>query len=642
MKRPEQHEIDTAARRLLQSVLPPNLVVREQSDDYGIDAEVELFEEGHSTGVIFKVQLKGTKNPTYSTDGDFLSFSLEVYRAEYLIEQVKIPTAIILCDIVQGLVFWTVVHTNQKFLGAYEKAKANNQGTFTFHFRTQDQLPHTLSSMLLALSKAGDFMALNRAADIQPPVYSEHIQNLKNIDSEILHLREKIDISNAEKLYRLIKIRATSEAYNLIQQVLKDDQVSAEAKFHAMLHMEQVYIQRIGTDTGKIGGYEKAAFDLWQANQLSDLAKKTTPSLKRLAEGYLLAAQISDLVTRDFNLFLNWKMQQSAQALEGEPLESFWFAMLPFVRTKYARELLDKIDEASKLISAIVDEQHWQILPKVITRLLGQIIFFVRRLKLEGLEELASNIENWIDGVLGLACSVAEKMLDSREADENLYGCALIHLFLMDSNVDTDKQYQYEQAMKMQQAIKDKDIQKECLTTIEEAVSRFKTTPKWDENNPDWESIENFYRHQAAVLGIDLSLVEKAETSSPSAAQENNIDARIAWMINVGLQDLNPTRALKNCRHMVLEYWGGVGMPALTMGLHTARRKRFGCVKHPEFGMIGGSLLLGDAYRSFYERCCTTCTDLEPHPEGWGYTEPWHKDQIERFEEARKRAKNKS
>ena len=37
MKRPEQHEIDTLARKQLANCLPPNLVLRTLSDDYGLD-----------------------------------------------------------------------------------------------------------------------------------------------------------------------------------------------------------------------------------------------------------------------------------------------------------------------------------------------------------------------------------------------------------------------------------------------------------------------------------------------------------------------------------------------------------------------------------------------------------------------------
>jgi Domain of unknown function (DUF4365) len=59
-KRDRKHEIETESQRAFESALPPSVVVRPISDDYGIDREVEVFVNGQTTGLIFKVQLKGT------------------------------------------------------------------------------------------------------------------------------------------------------------------------------------------------------------------------------------------------------------------------------------------------------------------------------------------------------------------------------------------------------------------------------------------------------------------------------------------------------------------------------------------------------------------------------------------------------
>ena len=91
------------------------------------------------------------------------------------------------------------------------------------------------------------------------------------------------------------------------------------------------------------------------------------------------------------------------------------------------------------------------------------------------------------------------------------------------------KKNRYEQAVRVQQQIRDKEIREWCLTNIDQRISEFETIPNWDENNPDWEAIEIFYRHQAAALGINLELAEKATDS---------LDAKIAWIVNIGIKDL--------------------------------------------------------------------------------------------------------
>lgn len=59
-QRPRQHELDAEARRVFERALPPSWVTRPVSEEYGIDLEVEVFEDGQATGLMFKVQNKGT------------------------------------------------------------------------------------------------------------------------------------------------------------------------------------------------------------------------------------------------------------------------------------------------------------------------------------------------------------------------------------------------------------------------------------------------------------------------------------------------------------------------------------------------------------------------------------------------------
>jgi tetratricopeptide (TPR) repeat protein len=60
-KRPGQHATEDASRRAFELLLPNEWVYRQLSHDYGIDGEVEVFQGGESTGVTFKVQLKGSE-----------------------------------------------------------------------------------------------------------------------------------------------------------------------------------------------------------------------------------------------------------------------------------------------------------------------------------------------------------------------------------------------------------------------------------------------------------------------------------------------------------------------------------------------------------------------------------------------------
>ena len=59
-QRPSQHVTEEKSRRAFRDVLPPEWVFRDTYPDYGTDGEVEIFVDNRTTGLFFKVQLKGT------------------------------------------------------------------------------------------------------------------------------------------------------------------------------------------------------------------------------------------------------------------------------------------------------------------------------------------------------------------------------------------------------------------------------------------------------------------------------------------------------------------------------------------------------------------------------------------------------
>jgi tetratricopeptide (TPR) repeat protein len=59
--RARSHQLETESRTAFAQVVPSSWVVREVVPDYGVDAQVEIFEEdGAPTGLVFAVQLKAT------------------------------------------------------------------------------------------------------------------------------------------------------------------------------------------------------------------------------------------------------------------------------------------------------------------------------------------------------------------------------------------------------------------------------------------------------------------------------------------------------------------------------------------------------------------------------------------------------
>jgi KaiC/GvpD/RAD55 family RecA-like ATPase len=66
-KRAKQHQLEDLSRSKYSLAIPKNWVFRHKDKDYGIDAEVEIFDQNdRTTGLVYWIQLKATENNTES------------------------------------------------------------------------------------------------------------------------------------------------------------------------------------------------------------------------------------------------------------------------------------------------------------------------------------------------------------------------------------------------------------------------------------------------------------------------------------------------------------------------------------------------------------------------------------------------
>ena len=149
MKRPEQHNIETTSRRLLEHALPADWVVRWQGDDYGIDGEIEVFEKGASTGVILKVQIKGTKSPLYARDKKAILVRLPMANARYLCRELRIPTVVVLVDVSRKRIWWYCPQTDPDVFA--RTAFGTRAKSIVMRIPTDNSLPATARYLLTAL-----------------------------------------------------------------------------------------------------------------------------------------------------------------------------------------------------------------------------------------------------------------------------------------------------------------------------------------------------------------------------------------------------------------------------------------------------------------------------------------------------------
>ncbi len=633
MQRPEPHEIDTRAQRIFEYKMPNNVVVRRQaSDDYGIDAEIELFVDGRSTGTIFKVQLKGQKSPQVTADGNTISYNFPVHKGTYLIEQIEIPTVFILVDVTNEVVFWCDIHSNQELIDAYLDAKGKAQDSFTFHFYTSNVLPHTLSSLFDTIITSANHIALRRVSRIKPPTYVGYVSNLPDIQNELNHLSQKFEIANAEKLRRFVHEKNYDEAENLIAAILSSPERSNEAKFDALLRTENIFIGKYG---GQKGDTSKVEFDISLAEDLTKLAEGIqSKKLRLLAHAFTLSARLFYLVNQDMQLFHNWKVHQVHHDSLGKALDTsetipFWLQILEAERTRVTRTIMDAYEDATNVISELISED-WLSVPDLVTRIIFSMSIFHLRLNEEGLSENALYVRNLINGLIDFVVAMATRMPQSRERDAIYDRCVIAYEMQITIYADDEenKQQIFERALELVNQIIDEQMK--TIASARLTASLNKAKPSTSASDIDWDALANYFRRQAKLIGIDLNL------ASENISDRNHpkyLDAQIARIIDLGIRDLNPTRILSNCKHLIYAYSGGIGEPAKILGLDSARSKTMGCILHLEHRAIGG-YSLDSLYMQFRENHCSKCPHVHPHDPSWQYTTQWHNRRIEDWKEA--------
>ncbi|MDP1719823.1 MAG: DUF4365 domain-containing protein [Candidatus Nanopelagicaceae bacterium] len=104
-RRPRNHQIEDESARILTNIVPATWVLRNSSHDYGIDREVEIFEDENATAQLFKLQLKGSER----VDPNVPSVRIESDTFFYW-RNLDLPVLLVLVDVKSGTVYGRWVH----------------------------------------------------------------------------------------------------------------------------------------------------------------------------------------------------------------------------------------------------------------------------------------------------------------------------------------------------------------------------------------------------------------------------------------------------------------------------------------------------------------------------------------------------
>ena len=176
--RQSNHVIDTEAQRLLLATIPASWVVTDFSTDYGKDYHIELAEENQFVKKAFYLQLKGTRSPKYTVDGNGIVHQLLRHHIEYWLEEVTLPIFLVVIDKKNNVGYWLFLQE------ALTKHKLRDQqGKLSVTIPVLNKLTET-RSLQAAVESSHEFMIKFRAPTAQQSI-QDRLSELSKMDPRI-------------------------------------------------------------------------------------------------------------------------------------------------------------------------------------------------------------------------------------------------------------------------------------------------------------------------------------------------------------------------------------------------------------------------------------------------------------------------
>jgi Domain of unknown function (DUF4365) len=620
-------EINRESSRIFEGLLLPNWALRSQEDqeDYGVDGEIELTtSEDKATGFIFKVQLKGTESATYDDEGQLVFRHASVERFAYYISQLRIPLIFVVCDVAAKNCYWIRVQGNRQLEASLGAAKASQQQTFTLKLPLSHKVEKTrqsASGIVEAVGAAADAITVKTLQSISTASVVEHIRYDADGENSEKTFRHFAGIAANEAIRKLFNAGDVAGALTKSKQLFESTTDPAEARILAGTSFVHAY-EKAERQRGSIAAsVEAAKLRFGVGSEMVSIARhgKCQRSVRRFARVYLRASRML-LNSISANALA---MSEKTQALQRETIAG---PLTQVQRLGISAQVTKDFVRLLRATYRLADGSP-VVIPYAVLEISGGILPFVFSLRLLEREDLAEGYISALFDLLPPCLAVLkayESDEDTRTTLKNL-GLRLVGLGnIMRAGASTELLARFEGVVRNGPSLRFAD---EVIAELREFIEETQAEAASVDDRPSLDQQRAFFAQRAAELGVNL----------------DDPNDRIAEVVRIGLEDLDPTRVLKNCEHMYVAL-GPYGLPAEMLGLLTAGSKRIICLKH---GHSVQGLRLDDTYELFakvfpWDReriCCENCPDKAPHPEGWEWSEEWNVQQHARYQELRKAKK---
>jgi hypothetical protein len=400
-------EIGRLAGRIFMCDMPEYLVVRNQQDqeDYGIDYEMEVMLPGdRASGVIFKVQEKGTTDLGLNAAGDQISYSdLKTARMRYYLRELRIPAALVVVDVTKRDVYWVRLQGNAEVETDYEAAAAAGRGTMTVHLPVRNKLLATLPEFLDDMVKCQDAVMVRYLRDISSQKVLDAAGSLPDFDATLRAARAHADILRLEQVERTLRAGDMASAVAECRRILPSESETAEARLAAGLNI--IRLAPPMQPPPRSAEQQRRLVE----ERLDVTARMCAITAGRPAGDRLrLFAEFQDHLAR-----LAARTNQLVEVLDGPRVAGVLGSTVREIAIRQlVVEIIAEFQEAYERLAGMIRGGHVELIAQSWAMLVAELLVFIHLARGNGYDALTTGLIAWIDATLPQAVKFAEGMGD--------------------------------------------------------------------------------------------------------------------------------------------------------------------------------------------------------------------------------------
>ncbi len=578
MKRPEQHVTDSRGDAIFRGAFA-DWAVNASELDYGWDYVVEVFRNGASTGLTFSAQLKSSLHTKYSSDGTFISQSLERQAAYYLARQLHQPSFLFHADVNAQKLFWSAIQLDEAVLTALEQGETES---LTVRIPSVNSLPARFDQFLADLTRS-QTIAVSRlllgtkAADFVDAMRGRPIERIAEVAADLHEKGFRLDLQAAHDQMRA---RNLPGALATVTSVLANSKGYLEVQFNATLQLGEIEaLELMRSDKPQSLTADRKLATAWA---LCQIAKRTPRHLHLFAQTTRKAAELGVAVQKVVGLLMSWK----GHLHKGD--DPLWFAALTFQLNKGLLDANRKYRQSLRLVRATAGSQYRWIISRPIVEIAIAITTLAGLLESANLPEVAKEYRASAFQLFKFAAAIA---IENRNMDE-LFDAVLYARML------------------------EKEKDGEVIRWIRSIVDGWREDSEYRKNAE--ELIQRWLRRQDGET-FEGDIQTNNRQVHQNILTSAGIDpTREPWVsfIDLAIKDDDPTRILKECREKLISYHPRSDPMLARLGLERANPKIIRCGLH---GYALGCPDLDGINARFNERHCNTCPDRAPRADDWKF-----------------------